>query len=208
METQNTLKDKAAKKLEAWKSQVQHLNVQLHLGALEAKDEFENQKKHISGWLNSAEESLSKAKGVSEEKAKELKTAFEELRVQAALGKAETEDKLKEEQKNLSSKLHDLEVNVKNMYAASSDKAAELTEEAGHKLDEFRTKLDLLKLQVHLGKEETKEKWAEKKKDLSIKLQQLDDRLEKGAHVASEKWDGFSAEIGEAWKHVKSAFKG
>ncbi len=208
METQNTLKDKAAKKLEAWKSQVQHLNVQLHLGAMEAKDEFENQKKNISGWLNSAEDSLSKVKGVSEEKAKELKTAIEGLRVQAALGKAETEEKLKEQQKNLSSKINDLEGSLKTMYAASADKADELTEEASHKLDEFRTKLDLLKLQLHLGKEETKDKWAEKKKDLSLKLQQLDDSLEKGAHVASEKWDGFSTEIGEAWKHVKSAFKG
>lgn len=208
MDIQDSIKEKASRKLEAWKSQVEHMNVQLHLGGLEAKEEFETQKKAVGRWLHSLEDDLSKAKGISEEKAKDLKTAFEELRVQAALGKAETEEMLKEQQKNLNSTIHTVQNRLKHLYSVSTDRAAELSQEADHTLEDFHMRFDLLKLQLHLGKEESKDLWEEKKKELSGKLKQLDEHLEKGAHVASEKWDGFSTEIGEAWKHIKSAFKG
>ncbi len=201
------LKDRAKAKLTDWKASVEHLNVQLHLGAAEAREEFEKQKKNIGSWLDIIEDKLKNTKDLGTEKALKLKTSLEELRVQAALGKAESEDVMYEQVKNINKGIHNLKHNLNQTIDASEEEFHELSEKSHDRLDDFHTRFDLFRLRAHLGKKEVEETWEDKKKELATKLHELDNNLDKSKHAASEKWEHFTEEVSESWKVLKNAFK-
>ncbi len=207
MNTEETFKEKTQRKLNAWKASLEHLNVQLHLGAEEAKDEFEKQKKNLAHWIDITGEKLHETKDISKEKALQLKTAMEELRVQAALGRAETEDALKEQQENLKKGIHNLKYNIAEVYKTTKEEIDDFADKAHDKLDDFHTRFDLFKLHAHLAKMDAGETWAKKKKELSVKLHNLNTKLEESKDTSSDKWDHFSKEIAAAWHHFRIAFK-
>lgn len=198
-------KEEKNRKLEEWKAKLEHLQVQLHLGIEDAKDEFEKQKKQLEDWLNSTKHKLSDIKDITKDKATNVKSGLEELRLQAALGKAETEQAFQEQREKMSHKIHDLKHKVNEAYYESEGNAKEMLDEAGEKLEDFHTRFDLFRLQAHLGKMEAEDAWKSRKVDISNKMEELKTKLEKGKEVSSEKWDHFSTEMSEAWKHVKKA---
>ena len=123
-------KETEQKKLNDWKSLAESLNVLLHLEASEIKYEFENQKKNLSVWLESVNDSLHNVKDLSEEKAQKLKSSIDMLRVQAALGEAETEDALKEQQQKISNGIQQLQMNITDAYDSSKEKIGNFAWEA------------------------------------------------------------------------------
>lgn len=201
------LKDKAEAKLTDWKASVEHLNVQLHLGAAEAREEFENQKKNVGSWIDTIEEKLKNTRDLGAEKALKLKTALEELRLQAALGKAESEDVMHEQVKNINKGIHNLKHSLNQTIDASEEKFHDLSEKSHDRLDDFHTRFDLFRLRAHLGKKEVEANWEDKKKELAAKLHDLDTKLDKSKHAASEKWEHFAEEVSESWKVLRNAFK-
>ena len=201
------LKGKVQEKLNNWKASAEHLNVQLHLGAEEAKDEFEKQKNKLGDWLEIQNKKLDNTKDISREKAVQIKAALEELQVQAALGKAETEDALKEQQKKLSNGIHNLKVLINKNYNRVKENTTEFTEEISETLDDYHTRFDLFRLQTHLAKMDANESWNKKKKELSAKLHDLNVNLERKKEKATEKLDDFSDEMSEAWSHIRKAFR-
>lgn len=203
----SSLKDKTKEKLNELKAKAEHLNVQLHLGAKEAKEEFENQKKNLGSWVDVIEEKLKDFKDLGAEKTQKLKTSIDELRVQAALGKAESEDIMDEQAKKINKGIHTLKHNMADVLDASEEKAKDLSEKSKDRLDDFHTQFDLFRLRTHLGRKEVAETWDEKKKELSEKLHELNVKIDQNKEVASEKWDHFTDEVSEAWKHLTKAFK-
>jgi len=201
------LKGRIQEKLNNWKNSAEHLNVQLHLGAEETKDEFEKQKRNLNDWIDIQSKKLHNVKDISHEKALQIKTAMEELQVQAALGKAETEDALKEQQMKLSNDIHNLKLLINKNFSRVKGNTTELLEEINETLDDYHTRFDLFRLQTHLSKMGANESWNEKKKELSAKLNDLGARIERKKEKASERMDDFSDEMSEAWSHIRKAFK-
>jgi hypothetical protein len=197
------MKEKTKKMIEDWKALADHLNVQLHLGVVETKDEFEKQKKNLSAWLESESNRLHHIKDISEEHALKLKSSIEELRVQASLGKADTKEKLEEQQKKITKKIAQLKAEISKVYDTLQVDVDSASERVDEKLDEFHTRFDLIRIQLHLGKEETKEVWEQKKKEISAKLHQIKTNLENEGEKAEEKFDQFSNEISEKWKQIR-----
>lgn len=198
--------EKAQRKLNDWKSLAENLNILLHLETAGIKDEFENQKKSLNAWLESANSSLHIIKDLSAEKVQKLKSSIELLRVQAALGKAETEDTLKEQQQQISDGIQQLQMDIADAYDSSNVKIGNFAWETIDNLDDFHTRFDLCRLQLHLGKEEAKEDWEQKKKEISNQLQKINIKIANGYEDRADNWDHFSEEITKAWKHIKSAF--
>ncbi len=207
MNTDRSTEERVRAKLNEWKAKLEQLNVQLHLGADEAKDEFENQKHNLHDWLNSAEQKLDRSKKLTKETIADLRGKMDELRVQANLGVAEGKDALKEQQDNLNKGIRSLRSRFKDAYSDVSDEIDDMSEEAREKLDDFHTRFDLFRLQMHLGKEEAKEEWERRKKELSQKLKDIDSKVDSAAKQGSEKLDNFSGEISDAWNHFLKAFK-
>ncbi len=206
MEELSTLKDKSTKKLKEWKRFAEELNVQLHLGAKEAKDKFEEQKKSLGQWLDSIEGKIDGAVDISKEKASDLRSSIDKLRLQAVLGKAESEDYLKDQQKKIAEGLQDIKQKLTDVYDTTKEETSSMIEEISEQLEDFNTRFDLFRLQVHLGRVEVKEEWEEKKKELSSKLNQWKSKLERAEDTVEDKWKGFSEEMTEAWSHFKKAF--
>jgi ElaB/YqjD/DUF883 family membrane-anchored ribosome-binding protein len=204
---QNTInKETEQKKLNEWKSLADDLNVLLHLEADVIKDEFENQKKQLKVWLESVNDWMSNVKDVSEEKKNKVKSSIEKLRAQVALGKANTEDALIEQQQNISHGIEQLKINITEAYESSKIKIGNFARDAADKLDDFHTRFDLFRLQLHLGKEEAKEDWDQKKKDISDQLHKIKIKIANGYDDQADNWDHFSDELTEAWQHIKRAF--
>lgn len=202
----STYKEKAEKKLNEWKSLAEDLNVQLHLGTAEAKEEFENQKSNLNRWMQETKEKLSDTvSDISEEKATKLKSSIEELQLQAALGKAETESELKEQQKKIALGIHDVKQQIAEASSSSKDYLDDFKETASDALDNFHTRFDLFKVQLHLGKEEGEEFIVEKKKELATKLTEIKSRIELEADESEDKWEDFKKDISEKWNKIRNS---
>lgn len=208
MAQEHKLNEKAKDKLNEWKGSLEHLNMQLHLGADEARDEFEKQKQNLVAWLDAASETLKIAEGIGEEKVMELKASLEELRVQAALGKAESVEALREQQEKLSKGIYKLQNTMTEAHTTAEGRLSDFTQYANDRLIDFRTRFDLFKLHSHLAQMDASEAWEEKRNELSVKLNDLNTILESNKETASEKWDSFSSEMSESWKHFRTAFNG
>lgn len=203
----NSIAQQAKKKLEDWKSSLEHFEEKLHITTDEVVDEFQEQKKHLVAWLDQVDDHLQNVVTHSEEKALDLKAKVDELRLQAALGKAETVEALDEQRKALDIKIHDIKHDVSQAYHQAGDDIKDLLDDVNGKLDDFQMRFDLLRLQAHLGKEEAKEIWEEKKQELSLKLHEVNTKLHQYKETATEKWEHFSSEMATAWSHFREAFK-
>ncbi|UKM63870.1 hypothetical protein GSB9_00416 [Flavobacteriaceae bacterium GSB9] len=89
-------------------------------------------------------------------------TELEEFQVQAALGKAEAQDKYEEVKKKFNQFIHDSEFKVKDVKA---------------KIEELHTKFDELRVQLALGKAETKEVFKKQKKQLLSILHDIEVKI-------------------------------
>ena len=188
------------KKIDSWKSSIEQLNEQLHLGIDDAKTEFEVQKKNLKGWIDTLEDKITVSEEIGKEKVEKLKGSIDELRVQAALGKAETADAMHSQQKIINKKIVALKSDFNSFYNTAENDVSE-------KLDDFHTRFDLFKLQIHLGQKETEDSWKIKRKELSNQLNDLKSKIESNKEFASESVDHFSKEITATWKHLQNAFK-
>ena len=205
-ETMKDVKDTASRKLDKLKGQVEYLNMKMHLGVMEAQEEYESQKKNLKSWINTTEEQLNNLEDVSKNKVKAIRTSLEELRVQAALGKAETEEAFREQQKNIESKMNEIRQQASQLYNTSSDKAKAIASDIESQVDAYHTRFDLLKLRMRLGAADAGDLWESKKKEFASRLNEISNKLNDAKGDASEKWNNMSGELSESWKHFKSAF--
>ena len=194
---------KEQKKNQEWKDLADDLKTLIHLESSDIKNEFENQKKHLNNWLESLSDRLKVAENISEKKLQEAISSIEELRVQLALGKAETEDALNVQQKKISLGIQKVKMGITNIYDSSTSKIDDIVEETDDKLTDFHTRFDMFKLQFHLGKEEAKEAFILKKKDISEKLNSITEIIENGIGDGIEARDIFYKSMSESWKNLK-----
>ncbi len=193
-------------KLNDWKSQAESLKLQMQLGKKEAEDAFEEKKKEMSDWLDDVSEDLNELKKDGEESLSDLKSKIENLKVQLALGKAESMDKLKENQKKLNDSFNEVKYELGKSIKDGKENVKTWADQTEHKIDQYHTRFDLFKLQLNLAKMEGEEKFDEKRKEVSHKISEFKKSLENLDNRTDEKWDHFKKEIGSAWGHVKNAF--
>ena len=192
--------------LEEAKSVVEGLNLQLHLGKAEAEKAFEEQKAGLRDWSVKMKMKVDEAKELNQEHSDKLIATLEELRLQAALGKATTKDLLKEQQQELKKRMEQLRSDVDLVFETSKEHSDDLLEELSLRLHDYQVKFDIFKLQLQLAKMESELEIEKRKKDAAHKLKELQHELDKKAEEASDKLENFSKEMAHAWKHVRKAF--
>ncbi|WP_411895530.1 hypothetical protein [Winogradskyella sp. A2] len=87
---------------------------------------------------------------------------LEEFQVQAALGKADAQDKYEEIKKKFNHFIHDSEYKIKGIK---------------QKIEEVNTMFDELQVQLALGKAETKDAFKKQKKELLAKLHKIEVKI-------------------------------
>lgn len=192
--------------LEDAKSIVEGLNLQLHLGKAEAEKAFEEQKASLRDWTVKMSSRVEAAKEINKEQTERIQAALEELRLQAALGKATTQDVLREQQKELKKRMELLRSDIDIVFETSKEQSDDLLEDLSLKLHDYQTKFDIFRLQLQLAKMDGEEALEKRKKEAAIKLKEFQKEVEKRAEEASGKFEHFSKEMTHAWKHVRKAF--
>lgn len=202
-----TVKEQIKSKLSEWKSDLEHLNVHLHLGVDEAKDEVEEQKKKLKNWLDDTSHKLNELKGQSDEKLSTLRTRIDELRVQAALGKAESRDAAQEQARKISNSFNKFNAEWHEMLDDSKEDVKEFKEETKLKMDSLHTQFDVLKLRLKLGSMDAKDEWNEVKEKVSHKFNDSKHKLEAVADSSEDKFKQLRDELSNSWKRIKDIVK-
>ncbi|MCG3200371.1 MAG: hypothetical protein NFCOHLIN_00223 [Gammaproteobacteria bacterium] len=87
--------------MDAWQAMAQAFEVQMNLGRREAIDRLEQQKQMFREGLDRLKAEAGRSRGMVEGQRQALTTAFDELKVQLSLGRAETRDLLTAQQKTV-----------------------------------------------------------------------------------------------------------
>jgi hypothetical protein len=187
-----------------WKATAEELRLQLHLGSKELSQKFETQKKEILHWSRKAQEDL---EDEASQKGQELKTKLEELEVQAALGKAESRDALKNQEEKISKLLHEIGAKSDEFMETSKEKAKSFNEASELQFQKWQTSFDMFRLQMKLGAAETKDQWEEKRKEIKSSLDKLEAKIDEMKEDGEENFSNFKNEMSKSWSHFKNAFK-
>ncbi len=107
--TKTTFTEKVINGLRKAATELEELRVQAALGKSEAKDAFQDARKNFDVFIHDSKEQLEHASEITKEKATELKSTLEHLRVQVALGSAEAKDTLEEQMKKIKTALNKIE---------------------------------------------------------------------------------------------------
>lgn len=183
-------------------AELEEFNVQVSLGKMEARDAFETAKKKMNNFLHESEVFL---QGDNEIKdlVTEFRTALDELRVQLALGKADTRDAFEEQRKKITAVFHKLETFFESRLAQTEAVATLQIEMA-----KFRIRLEILKLRFELNRMDAHEEFEAGKKAFAQRLEKIREsagEIEKHGHA---KWSHFKDEIAEAYGDLRKAFVG
>lgn len=201
------LKDKINQKLNEWKADLEHFNLQLHLGAEEAKEEFEEQKSRLRKWLDATQEELGEFKGESQEKLHQLRTKMDELRVQAELGKAETKDRLEEQSTKISKGFNAMKHEVEEVIHENQEELSDLKEEAKVKMNAMHTQFDLLRLRMKLGSMEAKGNWEDIVDRAGKTVNNAKNKISDAAHESEDKFKAVRSELASSWKKIQDILK-
>lgn len=135
------LAEKIAKGLRKAADEIEELGVQASLGQMEARDVYEKVKKRYKTALHNAVVNFEKAKAFSKDKFGDLRSAIEELRVQLALGKAETRELYDDQSKKIRTAISKLQMQLKK-----KDIPEKYSGKVNDELKKLKVKLDVLKL--------------------------------------------------------------
>ena len=128
-----------------------------------------------------------------------MHTKFDELRVQLALGKAETKDVFKKQKKQLLSTLHDIEVKIKTNETLNRMYAIVLIE-----IEQFKIQLEILEQKFKNDNSVAKQSFEKGKNDFNSFIDKFRGKYAKKKEET--RLEHFQNEISEAYDHFKKAF--
>ena len=208
MDTHNTDNHKnfASKIMDGIKKaqqEIEELAVQFSLGKAEAVDKYEEIKKEFSGKAAEWKTKIAAMKTHGEEKITKLRTLFENLELQLALGKADAKDEFEEQRKNILKAIHEVEAEIK-----SNPEWNERINEFNVEIEKFKLKLEILKLKFELKNFDLKEDINNGISEAEKKIDQVFGKMEEKWDATKEKYSDFGEEISLAYSHLKKAIKG
>ena len=184
----------------------EHLEIQMQLGVMEARDAFEKEKDSLEKYLAHIGDRLD-SDNITDENILKIKRSIDELRVQAALAKADTNDAFIAQQEKLDKSLADLQDNIVDGFDNLKVKFEDLPQSIREKLNDFATRFDLFKLQIHLGSADAKDAWEAKKEEIGLHLQDLQGKIAKGIEQGQSDLEAGSNEVARDWDKFRNRLK-
>ncbi len=191
---------------DGWKSIYTDVKKQLSLHLSEAEGEYETQKVNLNNWLAKTDVKLSELQKSGKSSLKEIRTSFDDLKVQATLGKAEATETIIEQQKDLNLKIHNFNNALSELHKKSNGTVKEFAEQSKMDVEKFKMRFELFKLQITLWSENKEQEWQEKKLELHNKIENMQSKFYENKAKASSTLDHFSDEMSQTWTHFKEAF--
>lgn len=188
-----------------WQKRLEDMQVQFTLGKMDATEAFETQKTQFRSMLQNMKDSLDKGTDLAEEKAAEMRTKLEELRVQLALGKADGMDAFEEQRKKIEIAMNEIYQSGRKNFDENYRKSLTMFD---HNAEAFKTGLEIVKLQFSLAKMDAKEELADKQKEIGDKMLELNNQFKTIQHQAMENMDEMNKQLRENFEKMKAYAEG
>ncbi|MGO9312589.1 MAG: hypothetical protein ACLQDI_07620 [Syntrophobacteraceae bacterium] len=146
------------KKLGHWEASSTEFEMQLQNTTEQAPARIEIRKRILNEALEKFKSEVAKAKGISEERKKEMEEYFDDVEVQLALVKADDRDAFKVQRKMIKYSIATLEDTVNRRLSAAGHAADKPLQEASDKFIaaaiEYEAEADALEAQIFMNKAE------------------------------------------------------
>lgn len=196
----NQMKDQMKDFVNSWQTRLEEMQMQFSLGKMDASEAFEKQKDQFRSMLVNLKENMEKATDMAEDKAAEMHTKLEELRVQLALGKADGMDAFEAQRKQIELAMHELYVAGKQNFSNNYEKGLEMFDRQS---EAFRTGLDIVKIQYSLAKMDAKDEVEEKRKELNDKIVELNNQFKGMQQSAMDNMEEMNRQLRENFEKMK-----
>jgi len=204
------IRESIDKKLDHWEASATAFEAQLQQTEEQALAKLEVHKKKLNEALEKFKSELAKARGIGDEKKKEMRAQFDDLQVQLTLGKAEARDAFEAQRKKIQHSIATLEATVdRHLDAAgkarddSLDKAADKYIAAEIK---YEAAMDALEARLFMKKVEAKVQFEKKKSDLLGQIDQFRTQLQGKRDMAKDKAATFERDLSAGMAKIKQAF--
>lgn len=172
--------------------------VQFSLGKAEAVEQFEKQKENLKSLIDMASSKLKESGDsfFSTDVGTKLNSQLEELKLQLALGKAESKDLFDKQSESISNSINSIKSDL-------SEKYPDLVKLLDDNTLKFNSAMEGLRLQYSLGKADLGDGVDSNKEMVTNKLNQLKQMFEEGKDIAQEKFDEFKDDSLKAFNSLK-----
>jgi hypothetical protein len=191
--------DKVADKLRKAAVELEEFQLQAALGKAEAQDKYEEAKKKFHSVIHETKVSANTNLEAGKEKIDEVNAKIDQLKVQLALGKADTVDAFQEQKKKILDAAHELEVKIK-----TNDKLNRAYTYTLIELDMFKVQLEILEDKLKEGKKDVTDAFARGKEKLNSFIDKL--KTESEEDKIESRWEHFQDEMSDAFSHLRNAF--
>lgn len=185
---------------ERWEDRLEALEAQLESTGEQAMKRVEDTATALAHAAEALEKKLEPA-------AHEIRQSVDELRVQMALGKAETRDAFEAESKKVQQQLHAAEHLVDSWGDELEARADQETERFARVGDRLRSELEGAELQYALGRAEARDAVTEGRRELRDLVADARRELREVGEEAGERWQAFEARMGVALSDLRAAFR-
>jgi len=205
------IRESIDRKLDHWEASATAFEAQLQQTKEQALARLEVRRKTLNEALEKFKSEMAKAKGIAEEKKKEMQAQFGDLQVQLALGKAETRDAFEAQRKKIRHSIATLEATVDRHLDAAGHAADKSLEQAADKLIaadiEYEAEADALEAKFMMKKAEAKAQFEKKKSDLLAQIKEFKTKVQGKRGMARDKAATFEKELSAGISQIKHAFK-
>ena len=185
--------------LERVKRNLETLEVQLNLGAKEAKDAFEKRRDELN-------KNIEKVREHAQELGKEGSQKFDDLEKE---GKA-LMDLLNADYNFSYNEFDEAETRTKNLRDNLEDLYKETEEEFKKEAKErYSHLLEKMEMEFSVQKAYTEKKGQDLEKwrsELKKEVEEIKTKIDKNKDIAEDRFENFTAELKEAFEHIKKAF--
>jgi hypothetical protein len=193
MENQH-LGERIAKGLRKSAEELEKLDVQLHLGKMEAIEVYESMRKKYAHSLHEIKNDVKHQR----DQFVHLLNKLEELRIQLELGKTETIEAFNARKKQLKLAIHELEVAIK-----TNPEFIRRYSQVLESLELLKLKLEVLNQRTQPARERLHTFYEQRKAAVEQIINGLMNRKETPKR---SRWENFQVEMSEAYAHLKKAF--
>ena len=205
------IRESIDKKLDHWESSATALEEQLQQTENQAHAKLEVRKENLNEALEKLKSAVAKAKGIAEDKKKEIQTQLDDLQVQLALGKAEAKDVFEAQRKKIQHSIAILEATMDRHLDAAGHALSDSVDKALDKYVaaqiEYEAAEEALEARMFMKKVEAKAQFEEKKKDLLAQIGKFKTQLQGKRNMAKDKAATFEKELSAGMSQIKQAFK-
>jgi len=209
MSTVKEIREAVDAKLDKWEAQATALEAQLELNKSDVIKRVEKQKGKLEQVAQSVRDKIDAAGDCAEETKAKIRTSFDHLQVQFALGVADTRDAYQDWKQKLQASIAvfeaDLDVAAKEDDAALQDELDALMADFVKEADALEAEVDAMQSQFDEDKAHAKEDFEKYKQDVQSKIDAYKNELDEKRKTAADKLGTFESELSSGATQIKDA---